>query len=181
MEDTDNNVFIGRNDIILTKQVLSNELVDDIMKHISTCEFNSNFTKLATRHILPDDLPSELYDNINNEIITTVSNYHMLEVKNIRCYKQSFGEIKEHTDKSYDGVSNHTLIIYLNDDFDGSELSIKTKLTEKERKEFVNKNYYKFTITPKKGAGILFNKNLIHSSTLIYGTKYSLIVDLHIY
>ena len=69
MEDTDNNVFIGRNDIILTKQVLSNELVDDIMKHISTCEFNSNFTKLATRHILPDDLPSELYDNINNEII----------------------------------------------------------------------------------------------------------------
>lgn len=150
------------NMVAIIQNIINDKLIADILLVINNSVFVDNSTNLSTRYILPTNLPDYLYSNIINNILSSQPN---ISVRNIRCYKQTYGDIKEHFDVSYDGFCNHTLIIYLNDDYEGSILSIKDH----------NKTY---TIKPTQGIGVLFNKKLLHSSNYIYGVKYSLVIDI---
>ena len=98
-----------------------------------------------------------------------------------RFYNHQFGGTKPHKDGNRDGVSNYTLLLYLTDNFDDGKLSIKTKRSEEERLECNSDKFHKiFTITPKIGYGVIFNKNLTHwAADVLEGNKNFLLIHLY--
>ena len=75
------------------------------------------------------------------------------------------------------------MLIYLSDDFEGGGLELKCKRTQAEinsQVEYKNKKHIKFSITPKAGYGLAFDKNILHWASEVYGCKKSMLVDLYI-
>lgn len=179
MENTDVCIFHKRDEQVIYKQILSNYTLNEIISFFEKSEFVDNSTNTANREILVDTFPDGLFDDIKSEIKVALSDYFLFDIYGIRGYKQNYGEIKIHTDKSYDGLSNHTLLIYINDTFEGSDLHIKTKMTSTEKGD-KKENYFVFKIKPLAGYGIIFNKNMLHWSPEIYGVKYTILIDLHV-
>lgn len=81
--------------------------------------------------------------------------------------------------------SNYTMIIYLNDDFEGGETSFKVPtnkinhngLTIDEEQKLM-KDVIETTIKPKKGTLLIFPQCLMHKGNQVIGTKYILRSDL---
>ncbi len=91
------------------------------------------------------------------------------------------GNTRPHKDGNHDGVSNYTILLYLTDDFDDGKLSIKLKRSDAERLADEPHKYHKvFTIIPKKGYGVIFNKRLTHWANDIYEGHKNFII-IHVY
>jgi hypothetical protein len=98
-----------------------------------------------------------------------------------RFYNHQYGSVKPHTDGNRDGISCYTLLLYLQDKFEGGRLSIKMERSEKEQLiSEPDKKHKVFIIEPKIGYGIIFKKNLIHwADEVVEGNKNFLLI--HIY
>lgn len=186
MEDQTNSVFKKEEKQILYKQILPNHECDEINAYLENNNLHKTHigTSLVTgnRVYIDINLKELPYTFICDRLVATLSNYCNLEIDpNARLYSQIYGGIKPHTDKNRDGVSTHTLLIYLTDNFDDGKLSIKMKRSNEEKLECENDKHHKvFTFTPKKGYGILFDKDLLHWASEVYtGNKNFLLVSLY--
>lgn len=112
-----------------------------------------------------------------------------------KCYRINKYEVNQefkfHRDAQYtqsmNVKSSHTLLIYLNDDFEGGDtifrIPTKTFINSgysiNKELEVIGNDYIDITIKPEKGMGILFDQRLLHAGTkIISGTKYVLRTDL---
>jgi hypothetical protein len=179
MEDPLHGIF-RNTDEILYKQIFSNLESDELnilLQDLAT----SSASTLATGQRDQCDINLELYPFISDRIITTLSNYFVNLQMNKFCrfYSHKYGEVRAHTDGSPDNQCYYTLLIYLTDDFEGGELSIKIKRTDEDRKlSFPDKYHYIYTFKPMKGYGVVFNKNLLHWADIVIGPKNFLLVHL---
>lgn len=185
MEDQLNSVFAKRKQQIFYKQILDQYLLEDINTEIDKLHFKTQDTNLAKRYRLEQtEISAELLKNIKENIKVTLSDYfNEMEIGYIRFYRQEFGETKKHIDVSIDGKSNYTLLIYLSDDFEGGGLELKCKRTQEEIDncpDYKDKKHIKFSITPKNGHGLVFDKNILHWASEVYGCKKSMLVDLYV-
>lgn len=86
----------------------------------------------------------------------------------------SGGDIRPHVDgntSSEDGTSILTLLIYLNDDFEGG----RTLFLEDDEEEELN---VQDAVVPKTGHGLLLHQNVMHRAEAVVGTKYILRTDI---
>jgi hypothetical protein len=102
---------------------------------------------------------------------------------------ENLNQFNWHRDSPYTNSelskSNYTVIIYLNDDFEGGQTVFKvssnnihhTGLTIKEEEKLM-KNVRETTIIPKKGTILIFPQCLMHMGSQVIGTKYILRTDL---
>ena len=186
MEDPTNCVFKSEPKQILYKQILLDDECDELNElleqNIANGLTQTNIgTSLVTgnRSYIEFDIRNN--KEIHNRLFATLSNYCDLRIdSNARLYSQTFGGIKPHTDANRDGVSTHTLLIYLTDDFDNGKLSIRTKRSDEEKLAHEPNMHHKvFTFAPRKGYGVLFDKSLVHWADEVYtGSKNFLLVSL---
>ncbi len=100
--------------------------------------------------------------------------------RHAKFYCHSFGGVKPHIDSNHDNVSNYTLLLYLNDDFEGGELLIKTNRSEEERiLSEPDKHHKIFKIRPMRGYGVIFDKSLLHWAEETYKDKNFLLIHLY--
>lgn len=129
-----------------------------------------NKLEINTPDFLKERLPIVLFDYLGS---IELSPY-------IRYYKQKCGSIKPHKDKSLYGDFKYTCLIYISDDFEGGKLSLKVSRTAEEMA--ANNPHLKhkvYTITPRKGYGIVFNKSILHyADDVINGSKNILLIDI---
>ena len=101
------------------------------------------------------------------------NNFHIYD-NNMRIYYSDFGEVKPHKDVTIRDNYNHTLLIYLSDNFDGGKITVKVPIEE------IKKHYY-VTPEPRKCYGIIFPKDCIHYTDELYtGGKYILLLDCQV-
>ncbi len=162
-------------------------------------ENSGNLTKL-----IEDRLKTEcLLNKINNKKLQSTpygfgSNYikwNKLEPLINKCYRinkyTNNQEFKFHRDAQYtqsDNVkSSHTLLIYLNDDFDGGNTVFRISKKEyinigytiSEELDVIGNDYIDIVIKPEKGMALLFDQRLLHAGQILNnGTKYVLRTDL---
>jgi hypothetical protein len=186
MEDQHHGVF-NSNTGILYKEILSIAKCDELNNRLNM-EVNKANTSIVTnlvtglRYHLDINIRDE-YPEICDRLYTLLDSY-LADLRmdpNARLYSQAFGGIKPHRDINHDGISNYTLLIYLNDDFDDGKLSIKTKRTEEERLAFEPTKFHKvFTFRPIAGYGVIFDKNLLHYAADVNMGKKNLLI-IHLY
>jgi hypothetical protein len=167
-------------DHIIYKQIFSHLEADELnnsFKNITSKSFSNLATGLR-EHL---DINLEEYFDISNRILIVLQDYFLdLRMdKYCRFYSHKYGEVKPHTDGSHDNQSNYTLLIYLTDDFENGQLSIKTKRTVDDRKVEPDKLHHVFTFKPMKGYGVIFHKNLLHWTDMVIGDKNFLLIHLN--
>ena len=181
MEDSELGVF--QSGTILDKQILSDDLINDLIKIVDEFDPSNKPLNGSLAHRVRideadiDKLNSEIIQSTKSELNATLIGYFPdMEIGEMRIYCQTFGDIKPHIDVATDGKSNVTCLIYLTDGYEGGELNIKIK-----RKDLTmnpEKEHFKFTITPKKGYGVCFNKDSLHYANEVFGKKLILLIDL---
>ncbi len=108
----------------------------------------------------------------------------------INKYSQS-QEFKFHRDAQYTQShlvkSSHSILVYLNDGFQGGETVfrfpknqyVNSGLTIKQELELIGLAYTEIVIKPKQGKMIIFDQRLLHAGAAVHsGTKYVLRTDL---
>jgi len=184
MEDPEYGVFNSKDDVVY-KSILPSEMVADIISIISSKqdEWKDGATGLATgiRPFLELNLAQD-FPWLIDHLHVVLSGYFpdMIISTDARFYNHQLGGVKPHRDGNRDGHSNYTLLIYLSDQFEGGNLSIKTVRSEQERLEYEPDKYHNvFTLTPRIGYGVVFSKSLLHwASDVIDGHKNFLVLHL---
>jgi hypothetical protein len=182
MEDEQCGVFEAqaRENTIVYKQFFSPDELEDLLDLISSVEASSNTSTLATGLRSHVDLDLRQYDWICARLQTVLAHDYFPDLcidPHARLYAQSLGGVREHRDVCHDGHSNHTLLIYLSDDFSDGRLSIKRPRSAEERHTEPEKSQLVFTPSPITGYGVVFHKSLLHRAAEVYeGTKKFLLV-----
>ena len=172
MEDSIYAVFRSTDNIIYKQFLLSDEASEynNIFANITT----TSLTTISTGLREYVDINLTEYPDIVNRILIVLDNYlpDICLARYCRFYSHKYGHIKPHVDMNHDNKSNYTLLIYLTDDFEGGELSIKVKRTADDLElTEPNKFHHVFTFKPFKGYGILFRKNLSRWADYVIGNK----------
>lgn len=181
-------------DIILNK--LENEGYDDISfdiyKRKIVYDSEHTLSKLIRRRIQnvknEDNLKAEPYGFGNGTI-----DWNYGEIKINPCFRsnkyvnnsKSWHRDAQYTESSL-VRSNYSIIIFLNDDYEGGEFCILNKqcdfydgrTIEEEMDRYDDLENSIIRIKPQKGMAIIINQRLIHSSNIVFGTKYILRSDL---
>ena len=184
MEDAEFAIFNSEPRQIIYKQLLDPLEVSALNNYCTTLTLErSHETGLATgqRQWCDINLRDQRFSFLCDRLFVTLENYFIdLRVDpNARFYSHKYGAVKPHTDKNHDNMSNYTLLLYLNDDFEG-RLSIKTKRTEAECiHSHIDKLHKVFQITPMRGYAIIFDKNLLHWSSETYTDKNFILIHLY--
>lgn len=154
---------------MLYKSVLSADLVEDLIvfyKEQQTVSVRaSGETGVFPDRKKIDDIPEHLSERIFRECLVTLSPYFLeLSVSTPRIYGQSYGITRPHRDASLDGQSNYTLLVYLTDQFQGGVLSVKEPRTPGhiDTHGEPSKRHLCYTLEPRTGYGVLFEKSNIH-------------------
>lgn len=115
-----------------------------------------------------NDLAHEIWGELKHYCPASIGNSEVVGLNELfRFYKYQKGQMfKKHRDQSFirneRESSYYTLLIYLNDDFEGGATSFNL-----------------LELTPKKGTALVFLHNLEHEGkVLISGTKYVLRTDI---
>lgn len=165
---------------ILYKQILSTDLTHELLDFFA--KNSSNLKSMNGSNLFPQrkqlrNIDIDLCDKVINEINITMSNYYnnfQIDSNNIRIYYSDFGTVKPHKDVTIKDKHNSTLLIYLSDNFDGGNITVKIPIEE------ISKHYY-VTPEPRKSYGILFPKECIHYTDELYnGSKYILLLDCQV-
>ena len=166
---------LSNNSIILYKSMISNDLRENILNYYwinSDIVVDGGSLYFPKRRVLKD-LPLELIQNLNKELIMTNSQYYDKFIPNtnhIRIYHSNYGIVKRHQDKPTNLFDTHTCLIYLTDDFYGGKLSIENSF-----------NNEILTLEPKVSHGVIFPKEFFHyNDELLGGDKIILILDCKI-
>lgn len=164
---------------LLYKQCLPTDLIADLLTLSSL--FQPQSSRLGSRYRL-DVTDLALTSDIEATLTTCLSSYYVNpRFHGMRMYYQPEGDIKPHVDVPADGVSTHTLLIYLDDAFEGGQLSVKVPRTEKQRARVEpDKAHHIFTCRPQTGYGILFEKRYLHWADYALCYKVILLVDVEI-
>ena len=165
---------------LIYKQILSDDLSNELLNYFNIKSpqlFSMNGSNLFPQRKQLRDFTSELSDKVINEVNIVLSNYfnnfHIYD-NNMRIYYSDFGEVKPHKDVTIRDNYNHTLLIYLSDNFDGGKITVKVPIEE------IKKHYY-VTPEPRKCYGIIFPKDCIHYTDELYtGGKYILLLDCQV-
>jgi hypothetical protein len=188
MEDPINGVFYKEPNQVIYKQLLTMEETDDLNSLLTNRAANlsqDGALHLCTgfRKFIDIDLNDSSMSFITDRLRTTLFDYFSdLEIcKDARFYSHEFGRTKPHKDGNHDGVSNYTLLLYLTDEFDDGKLSIKMKRSDEEKRLVDSNMHHKvFKIIPRKGYGVIFDKNLMHWADEVYeGCKNFLLIHLY--
>lgn len=167
---------------IIYKQILSEDEVLELNTYLMDRTHKQQISSLATGSRLYCDIVLDSHI-ITDRLFIVLRDYFpdMKLDKNARFYNHQYGAIKPHYDVNHDGVSTHTLLIYLTDDFEGGRLTIKTKRPDEERLLSSQPNHYHkvFTITPKIGYGVIFKKNNLHWADDCIGNKNFLLIHMY--
>ena len=167
---------------VIYKQILLEDEVSELNNYLMDQTHNQQISTLATGSRLYCDVDLSSH-SITDRLFIVLKDYFpdMKLDKNARFYNHQYGAIKPHYDVNHDGVSTHTLLIYLTYNFEGGRLTIKTKRPDEERLLSSQPNYYHkvFTITPKIGHGVIFKKDNLHWADDCIGDKNFLLI--HIY
>jgi hypothetical protein len=174
--------------MILYKSVISNDLVESLLEIYRKTE---NSLKYATSsNIFPirkyfNEIPNHLIDELMKELIITCNQYYNFtpNINNVRIYHSNYGTVKPHKDIPIYPGDTHTCLIYLTDNFYGGNLSIKEPRTieDLELNGNLDKKHLLYTVEPRAGYGIIFDKNYIHyNDELLSGDKIILLVDFKI-
>ena len=167
MENPDLGIFYSDSNQIIYKQIFNVSEASELNEKYLKSNLWSDGAKVIATGIRPFfDVNLEEEDIISERLQVVLRDYFpdLLLDRYARFYNHQLGEVKPHKDKCHDGVSNYTILIYLTDDFDDGKLHIKNKKT-------------KYVINPKKGHGIIFNKDLLHWAGPVYeGTKNFLLI-----
>ena len=162
---------------ILYKQIISNDLSEELLNYFNQHIYNIH--SMSGSNVFPQrkhmrDIPKDLCDKLVNEIKITMTNNcnnFNVDINNIRMYYSDFGIVKPHKDVTIKENYNNTLLIYLSDDFDGGNITVKIPIEE------IKKHYY-ITPEPRKCYGILFPKEYTHYTDELYtGGKYIILLD----
>ena len=80
------------------------------------------------------DINLKYYEELTNRLFIVLRDYFP-DIKvdyNARFYNHQYGIVKPHIDKSHDGISNYTLLLYLTENFNDGKLYVKIKRTEQD-------------------------------------------------
>lgn len=188
MEDYENAVFFPSDEQVFCKQFLSDIEADEINNYIikntdNIWYDNSKGIASGYRSFVDVLLNQEICGiNMINRLNVTLKDYYsdIMISPDARFYVHEIGEVRPHFDGNRDGLSNYTLLIYLTDDFEGGNLSIKQALSLEEKKLNADMNFKIFTFTPRKGYGIVFSKKLLHwASAVIDKSKNFMLVHFY--
>ena len=167
---------------VIYKQILLEDEVLELNTYLMDRTHNQQISTLATGSRLYCDIDLDSHI-ITDRLFIVLRDYFpdMKLDKNAKFYNHQYGAIKPHYDVNHDGVSTHTLLIYLTDDFEGGRLIIKTKRSDDERLLSSQPNHYHkvFTITPKIGYGVIFKKNHLHWADDCIGNKNFLLIHMY--
>lgn len=163
---------------VLYKQLLQPDEVDELNNQYQNLTIlNTNLTT-GLRHYCDVDLTDSF---ITKRLYTTLNDYYpnMILDRWARYYKHEYGAVKPHRDINHDNKSNYTLLIYLSDDFEGGQLSIKTIRLEEELLFQPEMHHKVFKIKPLRGYGVIFKKEELHWADECYGDKIFLLVHFY--
>lgn len=173
----------------LYKSLISQDLCSRLLehyRHISNDLPPANTTSsMFPPRIHLRDVPDDICADICKELLITLQGYYInIEVnpRNVRVYHSKFGRVKPHTDASTYG-DTHTCLIYLTDDFDGGNLTVKLPRSESHILEHGCKDMKHVTVTPEPRAcyGIIFPKSALHyTNDQLEGDKIIVLVDINI-
>lgn len=158
-----------------------NHLIDTIKHRLTLNNFLDNLNSEAHKWVKPRGFVENVDWSPNTAMINTC----------IRINKYCNTELAPHRDASLTvGTclrSNYTILIYLNDDFEGAETEFIIKnnnlltsngLTIKEELQLIQDDAIIYKIKPKAGTCVIFDHGIIHKSNPLIGTKYVLRTDL---
>jgi len=161
----------------LYKSILSNELSTLLYNYYDNLPLKEFLGNLGPRYQFP--IEEQFMNDIKKELYITLINYFPnLYIGDMRIYKQQFGSIDKHKDMSKDGICDMTCLIYLSEVNEGGELVLRTERPIEDLSYMPNKKFYHFKIMPKKGYGIIFQKNTIHWADEVFSNKIILLIDL---
>ncbi len=159
----------------------SNSVLTDLIVN----NFNSEY---LTQRL--NKKPSTPYGFYSNYIQWNPIEPYINKCIRINRYSQS-QEFKFHRDAQYTQShlvkSSHSILIYLNDGFDGGETVfrfpkkqyVNPGLTIKQELELIGSDYTDIVIKPRQGQMIIFDQRLLHAGQIVKsGTKYVLRTDL---
>ena len=131
------------------------------------------------------ELPQEISNELIKQLITTMSQYYVVftpNQNNIRIYFSNYGIVKPHVDKPVYPDDTHTCLIYITDDFNGGNLTIKLPTTNIIKKtDNIKGKFLNITCEPRICYGVIFPKNTIHfTDELLSGNKLILLIDCKI-
>jgi len=176
MEDEQNLVFFDQG--VFYKQVVPPEMVSEVKDMCIQYSKTESIGGIATGTRFRTEIPKD--DTLWTHVKTVFRDYFPdIELaENARYYQQEFGGVKPHTDKSLDGRSKYTLLVYLSE-FDGGKLSCKLDRLPSEEVSEPEKHHKVFTFTPKMGYGITFRKDYMHwAEEVVAGSKEFLLFDI---
>lgn len=156
-----------------------------VLTDLITNNFNSEY---LTQRL--NKKPSSPYGFYSNYIKWNPIEPNINKCFRINKYNES-QEFKFHRDAQYTQShlvkSSHSILIYLNDGFDGGETVfrfpkkqyVNPGLTIKQELELIGSDYTDIVIQPKRGQMIIFDQRLLHAGQPVKsGTKYVLRTDL---
>ena len=147
-------------EIIEIPDLFNNEVcdlyIDKINNHDRKISFSST-TMFESNKFYNKNISSFIFDKLKDKVKVNKLNPLVLTAK------YNPGEQSHlHLDPPFDDEVKYTLLIYLNDNFEGGE----TKFYDDDFKLIK-------IVSPKKGKGLLFDINLFHQGeTVVSGNKY---------
>lgn len=182
MEDAEYAIFFNDDAKVLYKEILDVRESTSLNNNLSKLNNWSNGAVIIATGIrkFKDIDLVENYGWIYDRLKVVLSDYFPdIDInKNCRFYSHTCGSVKPHTDACKDGKSLYTLLLYLDDAFEGGQLSIKVRRSDQEKSiTLPNHNHKVFKFTPITGYGIIFHKSLVHwADEVIDGNKNFLLI-----
>lgn len=180
MEDIENIVFYHEDYQVIYKQLLDPLSLKDLYEKLGSFIAESqSFSTISTGLRKKADLNiAQEFPEIYTNIKAALRDYFPdIELSTwARYYLHVIGDVKPHHDSQHEG--NYTLLLYLNDNFEGGRLSIKAKRSSVEKIIEPEKNHKVYTFKPKAGWGVIFNRCLLHWAETNETPKEILIFDL---
>lgn len=181
MEDQQNAVFHSEG--LFYKQLLPIDIAENLENKFNQIEqgWQDGAKGIARglRRFL--DLSLDDFPEMKKLISIALKDYFPdLELSNwIRYYQHKCGDVKPHTDGSKDSAQ-YTLLLYLNDDFEGGQLNIKIPRSENEiNTDQPQMKHKRFVFIPRIGFGVIFSKSMLHwAEEVIDGNKNFLLLEI---
>lgn len=173
---------------LLYKRVLDISTVQRTLREVeigNSTRIDAGFLACSRLRTEEGALSEELREEIRGQIRSSIGAYFggFVELGDLRVWRQDFGEVKPHLDvcssAACAGLSHvHTLLIYLTDDFEGGELSVKCPRRSNDLDPEPEKRHRVFRFEPRIGFGILFSKRFLHWADMVCGCKQILLCDV---